>query len=193
MTDNTGVDPGGIDHARQWRDGEAGWSLVEVLMVLLLLSIVVGSTLSLLEKTWAQTPRDLEWNYTIQDTRTAVYRMTRELRQATNVTLISGYRISGDVVLSGQTQHVLWQCDIGTTCTRSATVAPAAPPAQGAGGAVMIRYVENTTQAPQVPVFTQPSTKFFQVVVKVRAAGARDVGTASHTVTFTDGFDGRNL
>jgi hypothetical protein len=57
----------------------------------------------------------------------------------------------------------------------------------------MIRYVENTTQAPQVPVFTQPSTKFFQVVVKVRAAGARDVGTASHTVTFTDGFDGRNL
>jgi hypothetical protein len=29
--------------------------------------------------------------------------------------------------------------------------------------------------------------------VKVRAAGARDVGSASHTVTFTDGFNGRNL
>jgi Tfp pilus assembly protein PilW len=192
--DNPGVDPGGTDNpAPHGRDGEAGSSLVELLMVLLMLTVVVGASLSLLEKTWQQTPRDLEWNATMQDTRTAMYRMTRELRQATNLTLISGYSVSGDVVLSGQTQHVLWQCDIGTTCTRSATVAPAAPPGQGAGGAPMISNVQNKTLSPQVPVFSQPSTTYFQVVMKVRAAGAMAAGSTSHTVTFTDGFDGRNL
>jgi prepilin-type N-terminal cleavage/methylation domain-containing protein len=192
--DDKGVAPPGIENAaRHGRDGEAGFSLIELLMVLLLLTLVMGASLSLLEKTWRQTPRDLEWNYAMQDTRTAMYRMTRELRQATNLSLISGYRVSGDVVLNGQTQHVLWQCDIGITCTRSATVAPAAAPAQGAGGVVMIRNVQNTTLSPQVPVFSQPATTFLQVVVKVRAAGAVNAGSASHTVTFTDGFDGRNL
>jgi hypothetical protein len=155
---------------------------------------VLGATVSMLTTAWKVVPGDIEWNHTIEDSQTSLYRMTRELRQGTNLTIISGYRFSADVVLAGQTQHVLWQCDIASTCTRKSTVAPAAAPAQGAGGTTMIGNVQNASLSPAVPMFTQPTTNYFQVVLKVKSTGSVAAATSkrSHTITFTDGFYGRN-
>jgi prepilin-type N-terminal cleavage/methylation domain-containing protein len=171
---------------------QAGFTLVEQLVSMVILAIIVGATLTALETMMKAAPADQEWNQTVADTQAGIYRMTRELRQGTNVTLVTGYVVSADVVVGGATQHVLYQCDLSSTCTRKATTAPAAAPVRGAGGAPVVKYLQSYTL--EKPVFTSPSSKYFEVKVIVRSAGA--VTTAqtkhSHSVSLTDGFYARN-
>ena len=152
-----------------------------------ILSVVMGAVLSLLATTWAKQPADQEWNHQVEDTRTGVYRMTRDLRQGTSITVLSAYRMSADVRLNGVTQHLLYQCDLSGVCTRKAS--SGAPPSPGPGGAVMTRHVVNVANG--VPVFTQPSPGYFKVTVQASATGAYKTN-ASHTLTYTDGFYARN-
>ena len=96
---------------------------------------------------------------------------------------------SADVVISGKTQHILYQCDLSSSCTRKSTTAPAAAPARGAGGVTVIGSLQNL--AVGTPVFTSPSSRYYQVAVILRSAGTL---TTSHThnVYLTDGFFARN-
>jgi prepilin-type N-terminal cleavage/methylation domain-containing protein len=169
------------------RDPQSGFTLVEMLIAAAIMSVVMGAVLALLSATWSNQPADQEWNHQVEDTRTGVYRMTRELRQGTAISLISGYRISADVRLNGVVQHVLYQCDVAGTCTRKASAAGV--PATGPGGEVVARNVLNAANG--VPVFTQPSTGFFKVLVQVAATGSYQT-PASHTLTYTDGVYARN-
>ena len=117
--------------------------------------------------------------------------MTRELRQGLNVTLVTGYVVSADVVVSGATQHVLYQCDLSSSCTRKSTTAPAAAPTRGAGGAPVISNLQNYTLTVPVPVFTAPVSRYWKVTVIIRSAGALTTGH-THNVSLSDGFYARN-
>jgi prepilin-type N-terminal cleavage/methylation domain-containing protein len=167
----------------------AGFTLVEQLVTMLILAIVIGATLTVLDTLMRAAPADQEWSQTVATTQAGMYQMTRELRQGTNVTLVTGYVASADVVLGGKTLHVLYQCDLSSSCTRKSTVAPAAAPARGAGGSTVIGYAQNFSLG--TPVFTSPSSKYFKVVVIVRSAGPL-VTKHTHNVTLTDGFYARN-
>jgi type II secretory pathway pseudopilin PulG len=169
------------------REGQAGWTLVELLIGTSILSVVMGAVLALLSTTWANQPADQEWNHQVEDTRTGVYRMTRDLRQGTSISLLSAYRMSADVRLNGVTTHVLYQCDLGSVCTRKSSTG--APPSPGAGGDVIASHVRNVTNG--VPVFTQPAPGYFKVTVQASATGTYTTN-ASHTLTYTDGFFARN-
>jgi prepilin-type N-terminal cleavage/methylation domain-containing protein len=169
--------------------GQAGFTLIEQLVAIVILSVVVGATLTALETMLKAAPANQEWSHIVANTQSAMYRMTRDLRQGTNVTLVTPYVISADVVLKGETQHVLYQCDLSSSCTRKSTTAPAAAPARGAGGYTTIASLQNFSLG--TPVFTSPSSKYFQVVVIVRSAGALTT-THTHNVTLTDGFFARN-
>ncbi len=157
-----------------------------------LLAIVLSAALTLLERTWALEPADQEWNHAVRESQVGLYRMTRELRQGTNISMSSAYVISADVKEGSPaaTQHVLYQCDQSSTCTRKSTTAPAAAPTTGAGGVPVINNVKN--QALSLPVFTQPSTNYFQVAIKVPSQGKLKTTGSFHTITFSDGFFARN-
>jgi prepilin-type N-terminal cleavage/methylation domain-containing protein len=169
---------------------QAGFTLIEQLVAMVILAIVVGATLTALDTLMRASPADQEWSHTVANTQSGIYRMTRELRQGVNFSVLSaGYAISADVVKGGATTHVLYQCNQSKTCTRKSTTAPTAAPTTGAGGTTVISSVENV--ALSTPSFESPSSKYYQVKVIVRSAGA--VTTKhTHNVTLTDGFYARN-
>ena len=174
---------------REHLRAQAGFSLVEQLVTMVLLSVVVGLTLTALETLVKAAPANQEWAHTVADAQAGVYQITRELRQGVNVTLVTPYVASGDVVTKAGTLHVLYECDLSSSCKRKVTTAPAAAPTRGAGGAPIIKSLQSYTLA--TPVFTTPSSKYFQVAVIVRSAGTLTTAN-THNVTLTDGFFTRN-
>jgi prepilin-type N-terminal cleavage/methylation domain-containing protein len=174
--------------ARVHLRAQHAFSLVELLISLLLLTIVLGAAISVLATTYDIAPDDIERTHQVQETRTSVYRMTRELRQATTLTMIDGYRMYGTVTLNGTVQNVLWRCDQSNTCTRETSASAIA--ATSTAGIVQIRNLRNQVVSPNVPVFTNPTTDYYQVQIQVRSIGARK--GKFHTVVFRDGFYGRN-
>jgi prepilin-type N-terminal cleavage/methylation domain-containing protein len=184
-----GVPRLGARGKRERLRAQQGFTLIEQLVSILILVVVVGATLTALESMLRAAPADQEWSHIVANTQAGLYRMTRELRQGTSVTLVTPYVISADVVLKGETQHVLYQCDLSSSCTRKSTTAPAAAPSRGAGGTTVIASLQNFSLG--TSVFTSPSTKYFQVSVIVRSAGAL-VTKHTHNVTLTDGFFARN-
>jgi prepilin-type N-terminal cleavage/methylation domain-containing protein len=186
------------------RTEQRGFTLVEMLIVVALLSLVVAAAVSQLVTAYRIVPQDIEWATQVRETQTGLYRMTRELRQAQPGTVVisvagpsSGNAIRADVVLKNTTYHLLFECDTGNQCRRKATTGATAPTAGPTGGKIIIKNLQNTTLSPTVPVFTTGSpAKFYQVQVKVKSVGAKTKGSATnrfHTVTLTDGFYGRNL
>jgi prepilin-type N-terminal cleavage/methylation domain-containing protein len=168
-------------------EDQEGFTLVELLVTMLLLTIVLGATLNVLDSLTSAAPAEQEWSHTMADTQTAAYRMTRELRQATTLSLITPYVVSADIAASGTTSHVLYECDLNSSCTRKASTASA--PTRGAGGEKLIGAVQNL--ALSSPVFTQAG-KYFQVTLKVRSASTLTTAHA-HVMTYSDGFLARNL
>jgi prepilin-type N-terminal cleavage/methylation domain-containing protein len=173
-----------------------GFTLIEQLVAMVILAIVIGATLTALETLMRAAPADQEWGHTVSETQSGLYRMTRELRQGTSMTLVTGYVMSADVAVSGKTVHVLYQCDLSSSCTRKSTIAPAAAPARGAGGAPVIGlgatgggYLKNL--ALTKPVFTESASKYFKVEVIVNSAGPLTT-KHTHNVTLVDGFFARN-
>jgi type II secretory pathway pseudopilin PulG len=168
---------------------QAGFTLVEQLIAAAMLTIIFAVALTALETMLRAQPADQEWGHAVSNTQTGIYRMTRELRQGVNLKLISGYKLSADVVVNGATQHVLYQCDLSSSCTRKSTTAPAAPPAEGAGGVTVVSSVQNLSLS--TPVFTSPSSRYYQVAVVVRSAGTLST-SHTHNIYLTDGFFARN-
>ena len=174
---------------------QAGFTLIEQLVAMVILAIVVGATLTALETMLKAAPADQEWGHQVAETQTGLYRMTRELRQGTNVTLVTAYVMSADVVEGGKTLHVLYQCDVSSSCTRKSTTAPSAAPARGCNAEktdcpIVIPYLQSFTLG--TPIFTSPSSKYFKVAVIVRSAGKVLSNKHTHNVTLIDGFYARN-
>jgi prepilin-type N-terminal cleavage/methylation domain-containing protein len=168
-----------------------GLTLVELLVAMLLLTIVIGCTLTALDSLSRAAPAVEESSHTVANARTTLYRITRELRQAASVTLVTGNVASADVAVAGVVKHVLYECDLNNRCTRKSTAAPAAAPTRGpTGGELLIANVQNVALG--VPVFTTPSAKYFQVQLKVRTAGSLNT-QHNHVLTYTDGFFARNM
>jgi hypothetical protein len=182
------------------RSEEEGFTLTELLVTTLILTLVLGATITMLTTAYNIMPGDVEWTHKIEDTQTGMNRMTRELRQGSPIAIdtTSGSWASADVAGVDQagnpiTRHVLWQCT--TQCTRWETIAPAAAPsttnfASNTNGVVYITNVQNTAQS--VAVFANPSGKYYTVDLRVKSTGSVQGAGHSHSVAFKDGFFGRN-
>jgi prepilin-type N-terminal cleavage/methylation domain-containing protein len=178
---------------------EDGFTLVELLVTMLVLGLVLGATISLLTTAYAIVPGDIEWTHMVEDTQTGMNRMTRELRQGNPISRAAdGSWMSADVAgvdSSGNaiSKHVLWQCT--TVCTRWETIAPATAPstsnfASNTNGQTFITNVQNTALG--VPVFGNPSTNYYTVDLRIKSGGSVK-SNRLHSVTFKDGFFGRNV
>jgi hypothetical protein len=95
------------------RSGEAGYALTELLLVSSLLVIVLGAILALGETTQRITPRDTERAHVIREAQVGLHGMTRQLRQAADMTVPPHEAATGstlDVTLRDGTRYS-FECD----------------------------------------------------------------------------------
>jgi type II secretory pathway pseudopilin PulG len=193
--------PQGERSAQGERSGEAGYSLIELMVVAALLVVVLGAILALAEATQRIAPKESERAHVIREAEVGLHRMTRELRQTygsapvmTGATTVSG-NLVGPVFQAtvlgtgGTTRTVSYECNHAhptnaawTQCRRYTIVG-----VTKSGGEVVVNRVLNGSS-----VFTFTSPDYVRAAVEVAAAGDRRDGYA-HRIVLDDGFYIRNL
>ena len=164
---------------------ESGLTLIEVMITASILAVILGAIYSLSEATSAHAPRDDERGQVIQESRTALYAATRELRQATAVTASSGYSFR----VSIGARDITYACDVDhptiagqSRCTRREGTGPVT---------VVVDHLTN--EATGTPVFVRAAgSNYAEIRFQVAAAGERREGH-EHRITLHDGFYMRNL
>jgi prepilin-type N-terminal cleavage/methylation domain-containing protein len=183
---------------------EAGFSLIELMLVVSLLVVVLTAVISLLETTTRLAPREQERSIAIRDAQVGLDRMVRDLRHTYRV--IATTDSSMEVLMTvrrvnaaGQTvyedRHVLYRCNVPhptnadrRRCVKVEAAAAAALPAISTGEVVIDRVlpggVFTFSPGPLAP-------RYVTARVTVPAAGERADGFA-HSFTLDDGFYLRN-
>jgi prepilin-type N-terminal cleavage/methylation domain-containing protein len=183
-------------HSIRPQHAEAGFTLVELLLVLILGLLLMSAALTAFVHLERQAAADIERAQAIRDAERGLHRMTRELRQAYTVTSRSADELQVRVRINGADVAVRYSCaqPHPTTaglyrCVRFATQ----------GGvthqAVVVDRVLNA--APATPaaqrVFQYPNGRPSFVRAQI-AVPARGEGTNrfNHRVVLDDGFYMRN-
>jgi Tfp pilus assembly protein PilW len=162
---------------------ERGISLIEVMMSASLLTAVLGAVLSLGETTAKLAPADDERAAVMDQARTGMYSMTRELRQARSLGTVSSYSITATLT-SGTV--VTYTCNVAHPTISGRSICRRTV---GSSSTTVVDQVVN--QAQSTPVFTRTGN-YVTVTLKVAAAGERTVGGHNSTLTLGDGFYVRN-
>ena len=178
---------------------ERGFSLIEVLMVFLVLSVILSAILGVLDATHKSAPRDQERGDVIRETQTGMQRMTRELRHAYKVTSAGQWSITAATYSNGTTTTVTYDCSV-VDPTRSEYRMCARTAASGSTGPVVRRVLllPPAGGGSPPPVFeygTNAAGRIDRVDVSLvtSATGDRTDNYASHNVTLRDGFYLRNV
>ncbi len=183
------------------RRGQAGFALIELMVVGLILVMVMGATVTLLEAGTRAEARSQEFAAAIADAQAGLARMVREIRQASSVTATTPNSIDFVVTLAGTPQRVFYECDVshvGTTyneCVRLSAAAGAALPALSTG-APLIPRIANGTAAHPVFAFSPDAIAptYVDARVELPAAGGLTGGRGlSHNVVLDAGAYLRNL
>ena len=185
--------------AARARSGEAGWTLIELLVSSVILMVMLTAVLALLEATNAAAPRDQERAHDLREAQVGLYQMTRELRQAYSLVSNSAYSIEAHVWENGADHDVTYDCTgpsptvqgLGA-CVRIETTGGH----QGASAVVIDRLL-NKPGSGLSPVFAYTTngsgrTTYASAHVEVPARGARTSGYG-HRIVLDDGFYMRNL
>jgi prepilin-type N-terminal cleavage/methylation domain-containing protein len=204
---------------RSWPAGEAGFTLVEVLVVALLLSVVSAALMAPLVVSSRGQSRDMDYAYAQQEARTSVESIVAQVRQARsfNTTLdlqsapnVDTNTVDMNVNLGGTDLHVVYECDITQPNTSSQyqecvrAQAPLGAPVDMTTGTVVARDLLNGTSTD--PVFTlgpSPAAPYYMTAtLKIPASGGASAkggiaGAAynglTHPIVFSDGALMRNL
>lgn len=171
--------------------GEAGYGLVELLVVASLLLVVLGAILALAETTQRIAPKESERAHVIREAQVGLHRMTRELRHANAApTVTGGSTIQATVLVAGGAPRtVRYDCDEAhptdtayTRCLRHELSG-----STWTGGEVVIDRVLNGTT-----VFSPTPPDYVGVTVEVAARGNLKDGY-DHRVILEDAVYMRNL
>jgi hypothetical protein len=175
------------------RSGEAGYGLIELMMVSTLLIIVLGAILALGETTQRIAPKESERAHVIREAQVGLHRMTRELRHAYQAPTVTGSTMQATVLVAGGTPRtVRYDCDevhptdsAYTRCLRHVLSG-----STWTGGEVVIDRVLNGTAVFSLP--TPPTPDYVGATVEVAARGDLKDGY-DHRVILEDGIYMRNL
>jgi prepilin-type N-terminal cleavage/methylation domain-containing protein len=189
---------------------EDGFSLLELLLSVVVFGFVLAAVLSMLDTTSSLSTRDQERPAAIQEARTGLASMVRELRQAYQVVSASPNRMEVLVRLNGVDKDVSYECDVaipGSTlrrCYRRAATNGQPLPPLGQGKVVVDRLVNGTTADPVFcsldadtnvcgpPDPTADASTYYGVTVKVPTKGRLKRGYRGNVV-FNDGFSMPNI
>jgi type II secretory pathway pseudopilin PulG len=182
--------------------GQAGWTLVELLISVVVLIVVLLATASVLTLTSRVAVREQNRAFAIGDVRVGLSRMTRELRQAQQVFATSDTSMDVEVVIAGQPTRVLYRCDWQPSaanyrqCIRAVSTNLSQAPDPSTGQLVVDRILNGTSADPGDPVFTftpdGTDPTYVEAKVVVPASGGSSAGY-NHNVTLDDGLYLRNL
>jgi len=98
------------DAGRRLAD-EAGMTLVELLVVAVLLTVVLGATLSPFEFAQRQTPKNVEYAAAISEASTGLQRMIREIRQAYRINSTSSNSVDFNAVINSSDHNIRYECN----------------------------------------------------------------------------------
>jgi prepilin-type N-terminal cleavage/methylation domain-containing protein len=181
---------------------DAGFTLVEILVVVALLVTVLGLVMAPLTLSMRQESTNANYAFAEQQARTAIEAIVAQVRQANAMitTDASSNIIDMNVTLNGSTVQVYYECDVvqpGTSyheCIR-VQAAPGTTINSLTGGKVVATNLTNGTVAD--PVFSLAPSGFapyyMTATLKVPASGGYATSQLSHTIAFTDGALMRNL
>ena len=119
-------------------------------MVMML--VVTFATLDLLSAATTTQTRDQAYAQEVTGTQTAVARLVHDLRDATQILLVSPTKLEFQLSANGTSYNVLYDCTASdslgsgyTRCARTQAVAPTTPPAAGSqAGSLDIQHIYNT-------------------------------------------------
>ena len=172
------------------RSGEAGYGLVELMVVSSLLIIVLGAILALGETTQRIAPKESERAHVIREAQVGLHRMTRELRHANAAPTVTGSTVEATVLAAGgATRTVRYDCaelhPTDTAYTRCLRYVLSG--STWTGGEVVIDRVLNGAT-----VFSLTPPDYVGATVEVAARGNLKDGY-DHRVILEDGVYMRNL
>jgi hypothetical protein len=176
--------------------GEAGYGLVELMVVASLMIVVLGAILALGETTQRIAPKERERAHVIREAQVGMHRMTRELRHAYQALptvaapTVTGSTMQASVLAAnGGTRTVRYDCDEAHPTDQAYTQCLRHVLSGGTwtGGQVVIDRVLNGTT-----VFSLTPPDYVGARVEVAARGSLKDGY-DHRVILDDGFYMRNL
>jgi prepilin-type N-terminal cleavage/methylation domain-containing protein len=180
---------------------EAGFTLIEVIVVATLLSVVVGVLMAPLILSSKQQTKTMNYAFAQQEARTALESMVAQVRQANAVLTPDSNTNSIDmnVTLNGTTVQVYYECDIvqpGTSyheCVRVQAAVGATLPSLSTG-TVVARNLLNGTATDTVFSLgpSGPAPYYMTATLKVPASGGTNNGL-THSIVFSDGALMRNM
>jgi prepilin-type N-terminal cleavage/methylation domain-containing protein len=103
---------------RRRLSGERGFTLVELLVAMALAAVVFGAILSMLESSQRVEARDTEWALTMQEGRSGLSRMSREIRQASKIEKAETGTIDFLATVGSTEYHVRYECGVVESAPR---------------------------------------------------------------------------
>ncbi len=176
--------------------GDAGFSMIELLVASTLSLVIAFAALGLMDATTSVSTQELQRQAALGEARAGLQRMVRELRGATSVNSTAGNLLDFNATTPSGTKRILYACnDIGSvpglrSCTRYSG------PTGGtvSGGQIIIdRLVNGTTSSPvfrYLPDRIRPTEVQVQVVLP--AKGDASAGYA-HSIVINDAAFLRNI
>lgn len=175
------------------RRDERGFTLVEQLVVSGLLAIILAAILGLSEVATKLAPEDRERVHAVHDAQVALDRMTRELREAHDIT-IQPFKATATVRVGANNVPIVYDCTATGAnglrkCTRSYNGGPAVVAIERVANADT-RHVFTAQQRPDTSGVNW--TTYVRALIEVPSRGERTTGPAARIV-LDDGFYLRNV
>jgi prepilin-type N-terminal cleavage/methylation domain-containing protein len=190
---------------------QAGFTLIEMLVVAAILPIVVIATLGPLDFAQTQTPKDVEYGHAITSASAGLQRMIRDIRQAYRIDLTTANSIDFNAVIGSSDLEIFYECDLpypsttGNThykeyrrCLRVSAPTGTALPSIEKGTVMIDTLLNGTTEHPVFKFWdssehedpTNPT--YVEASISVPARGALNSGL-NHTISFHIGTALPNL
>jgi type II secretory pathway pseudopilin PulG len=179
--------------------GDAGFTLVELLVASVAAIVVFSATLVLLESSQQVQARDSEWALVMQEDRAGLARMVRDMRQATKVEEAKPGKIVFLATIGGKSWKIKYECGVAqsgsptfTECIRLAAEEGKALP--GTGPATARDVLNGSEVFSYAPSTAEP--KLVTTKIELPAKGTlKQAGSSgyAHKVVLEDGAFMRNL
>lgn len=181
------------------RSNQAGFSLIEVLVVCLLTALVVGAITTTLAVSANNQVKDANYSYAQEQARAGLDSMVSQIRQATAVLSSTPNSIDMYVSLNGTALQVYYECDIpeaGTSyheCVRVQAGQGASLPPLTSGAVVIANLVDGTNANPVFTFYPSSVSPYYMTAtIDVPASGGFKRGL-TNSIVFSDGALMRNL
>ncbi len=178
---------------------QAGFTLLEVLVVILLLSLVVGALMSPMVLSIKNQTKDANYAYAQQNARTGLDAMVSQIRQAWSILSSGPNEVEMNVNLHGVALLVYYECDLPQTgtayheCIRVQAPAGSALPPLTSGSLAIPNLTNGTATDPVFTFGPDPVAPYYMTAtIKVPASGGT-VGGLTHTIVLSSGALMRNL